>query len=106
MLEYEGLKVLRMDYRPKFANPSELPLHIEKGSPSHELRYKFMLTYYLGNMVRSMLLSNIRLLGGSDHIEKFKEYSGHYLLFLGPPCNIDPLILILQEDRQSITVLA
>ena len=34
VLEYEGLKVLRMDYRPKFANPSELPLRIEKGSPS------------------------------------------------------------------------
>ena len=65
-----------------------------------------MLTYYLGNMIRSMVLSNIRLLGGSDNIEKFKEYSGHCLLFLGPASNIDPLILILQEDRQTITVLA
>lgn len=56
-------------------------------------------------MIRSLVLSNICLSGTNDTIENFKEYSGYQVQFIGPQSNLEPLILILQEDRQTITVL-
>lgn len=60
-MEYEGLKVLRVDYRPKFSTLEELPIQITKGVPSRPIRYKFLVNYYLGNMIRSMVISDISL---------------------------------------------
>lgn len=57
-------------------------------------------------MIRSLLLSNICLSSSNEAVETFKEYSGHSVIFLGPNRNINPLILILQEDKQTITVLS
>lgn len=57
-----------MDYRPKFCMLDELPLKIDKGIPNHKLRYKFLINYYLGNMVRSIVLSNIGLLTNNENI--------------------------------------
>ena len=67
-MEYDGLKILKMDYRPKFCILDELPIKITKGVPSHKLRYKFLINYYLGNMVRSIVLSNIGLLTNNENI--------------------------------------
>ena len=47
MLEYKGLKVLKMDFRPKFVRLEELPLKVVKGVPTCKLRYKVLITYYL-----------------------------------------------------------
>jgi|JI9StandDraft_2_1071091.scaffolds.fasta_scaffold1108213_2 hypothetical protein len=52
-----------------------------------------------------MVFSDICLYGTNDSIDNLKEYSGHAFLFLGPPSNLHPLILILQEDRHTVTVL-
>lgn len=64
-----------------------------------------MVTYYLDNMIRCLLLSNIVLTGSNDVIDNLKEYSGHAFHFIGPQSNLSPLLMILQEDRQTITVL-
>ncbi len=56
-------------------------------------------------MIRCMVLSNICLVGTNDTIENLKEYSGYSFHFLGPQSNLQPLLMILQEDKQTITVL-
>lgn len=56
-------------------------------------------------MIRCYVLSNICLSGTNDNIDNLKEYSGYSFHFLGPQSNIQPLMMILQEDRQTITVL-
>lgn len=61
-----------MDYRPKFCLPDELPMKIEKGVPSRPIRYKFLINYYLGNMIRSLVLSDVGLSGNNDNIDSFK----------------------------------
>lgn len=105
VLEYKGLKILKVDFRPKFVELEELPLDIKKGVPAQKIRYKIMITYYLESMVRCMVLSDICLSGTNDSIDNLKEYPGHAFLFLGPSSNIEPLLLTLEEDKQTITVL-
>ena len=61
ILEYQGLKILRMDYRPKFISLDELPIKIERGVPANKLRFKILITYYLDNMVRCLVLSRVCL---------------------------------------------
>jgi hypothetical protein len=56
-------------------------------------------------MVRCLVLSNICLSGTNNAIENLKEYTGHSFQFLGPHKNMHSLLMILQEDRQTITVL-
>jgi len=77
-----------MDYRPKFSRIEELPLTITKGSPSQKFKYKFIILYYLGNMIRSLVISNICLSGSNDSIDTLKEYSGNAVMFLGPNRNL------------------
>ena len=55
-------------------------------------------------MIRSLILS-VPLAGSNDNIETYKEYSGQATLFLGPPRNLEPLLLILLEDKQTINVV-
>ena len=64
-----------------------------------------MVTYYLDNMIRCLVLSNILLSGSNTGIENLREYSGYSFLFLGRECNLQPLLMILQEDKQTLTVL-
>lgn len=94
-----------MDFRPKFTTLEELPINIVKGVPAEKIRYKILIGYYLESMVRCLVLSNICLSGINDTIDNLKEYSGQTFHFLGPLSNLHPLLLILQDDRQTITVL-
>ena len=43
----KSLKILKLDFRPKFAQIEELPLEVNRGVPVHKLRYKILITYYL-----------------------------------------------------------
>lgn len=91
-----------MDYRPKFADVAQLP----KTNPPSKLRYKFLITYYLGSMTRCILLSDLTLATPQpESVEHFKEYSGHAMIFLGNPWLPNPLLFILQEDRQTVQVI-
>jgi hypothetical protein len=57
-------------------------------------------------MIRSLVISNICLSGSNDSVDTLKEYSGNTVMFIGPNRNLEPLIFILQEDKQTITVLS
>lgn len=61
-----------MDFRPKFTSLEELPLSIVKGVPVQKLRYKILIGYYLDNMIRCLVLSNICLSGTNDTIDNLK----------------------------------
>lgn len=61
-----------MDFRPKFTSLEELPLSIVKGVPGQKLRYKILIGYYLDNMIRCLVLSNICLSGTNDTIDNLK----------------------------------
>lgn len=80
-------------------------MSIVKGVPVQKLRYKILIGYYLDNMIRCLVLSNICLSGTNDTIDNLKEYSGQAFHFLGPQSNLHPLLMILQEDKQTITIL-
>ncbi len=47
VLDKKSLKILKLDFRPKFAQIEELPLEVNRGVPVHKLRYKILITYYL-----------------------------------------------------------
>jgi hypothetical protein len=68
ILEYDELKILKMDYRPKAIDIKELPMVINKRVPTMKPKYKFLISYYLGNMVRSLVLSNLYLSNSNDSI--------------------------------------
>lgn len=52
ILEYAELKILKMDYRPKFYDQTDILLN-------KPLSYKILISYYFGSMVRSLVLSRI-----------------------------------------------
>lgn len=91
VLEYEGLKILKMESRP-------LTLGTFK-------KAKFLINYYLGNMTRVLLIYKVNLAESSDVIEFYKEYQCNMGIFLGPTESTDPLVFLLTEDRQSISVM-
>jgi hypothetical protein len=57
-------------------------------------------------MIRSIVLSDVNLSGSNDNIDSYKEHSGHAAIFLGPQANLEPLLLTLGEDKQTITVIS
>jgi hypothetical protein len=57
-------------------------------------------------MIRSLVLSDVPLAGSNDNIESFREYSSQAALFLGPQRNLEPLLLLLLEDKQTVTVVS
>lgn len=91
-LEYKELKVLKLDMRPN--------------SISLAKKTKFMLLYYLNNVVRVLTISNLNLKEKNETLATYKEYSGSWIMFLGPASYYEPFILIVQDDRQTIIILA
>lgn len=70
VLEYEGLKILRLEARPLTLSTFN--------------KAKFLINYYLGNMTRVLLIYNVNLQQTSDTIEFYKEYQCNMGIFLGP----------------------
>lgn len=65
-----------------------------------------MLLYYLNNTVRVLTISNLNLNEKNESLATYKEYSGSWIMFLGPHSYYEPFLFILQEDKQTITILS
>lgn len=57
-------------------------------------------------MKRVLFISKFEADSHSEVIEEYKEYSCSMGLFLGSPSLTDPLIFLLNEDRQSVSILS
>ena len=83
--------MLKLDVRPMCIKPTD--------------NSKFMLVYYLKNCVRAFTISNVNM-NQENAITSYKEYNGSWIMFVGSPNSYNSFIMIVQDDRQTITVLA
>jgi hypothetical protein len=56
-------------------------------------------------MTRVLLIYNVNLNQNHDVIEFYKEYQCNMGIFVGPPEATDPLLFLLNDDRQSVSVI-
>ena len=92
VLAHEDLKILKLEVRPSGVVPSGM--------------LKFLIEYYLGAVKRVLFVSKFEVDSMNEMIEEYKEYSCSMGLFLGNPSLTDPLIFLLNEDRQSVSILS
>lgn len=54
---------------------------------------------------RALLIYRVDLSQNNDNIGSYREYQCNMCMFLGPLDATDPLILLLNDDKQTITIL-
>lgn len=69
------------------------------------LTTKLMVVYYLNSCIR-VITASLNLNEKTDSLAAYKEYSGSWIMFIGPKEYSEPFILIVQEDKETITVLS
>lgn len=67
---------------------------------------KLMVVYYLNSSIRVITMSRINLNERCQQLGGYKEYNGSWVGFIGPKQYYEPFIMIVQEDRQTITILS
>lgn len=68
-------------------------------------RSKILINYYLKNIFRTIILSDINLSVMTENVESFKEYLCLSTTFLGPVNSAYPLLLNLENDKQTVSVV-